>query len=398
MKKFLILTGLVLLISCEAKNPEMNPDVRFITTKDALETIAKQLASDPNWVQENRATLANGVINLGDVKPSLSKVYVGNEINNVTIELLSTTKKHLTSFSKGNSNGSFRVALDPDCYYMPEEVENALENEITGLPAIEIPSFYYDGVSSEGALENFVVGVDEQYNEPVFLLNVADDESNATLGKVSGNPESEISGTFLTLLGATLRYKWDEGNEEFEVYLSNGGHPTMSPYLSTTPNMFNDGSRFDASGRTRQFANIERVADPNGGWKFTSMQQPVALKELTNTDFRLIAIESDAKSGNTDGYYNRANDNPGDIIDIAVDAYDMYDNYIKTDETHSFTVSANTSLNDDRYTKSAVRSINLDNLTTRLNGRAYMETDEAEGGPGELVHVNWRLSKITYPN
>ncbi|MCK6543946.1 hypothetical protein L6Q79_14830 [bacterium] len=97
---------------------------------------------------------------------------------------------------------------------------------------------------------------------------------------------------------------------------------------------------------------------------------------------------------NIAGKYNR-DQQAGTISTLATDYYDMTDNTKKLQENSAYYVQERRSLNDDRYEKGAIKSINLRTLNARTdNGAIFIQTVNANGGA--LQHMDWTIKMITY--
>ncbi len=106
--------------------------------------------------------------------------------------------------------------------------------------------------------------------------------------------------------------------------------------------------------------------------------------------WRLVAIDDD----NTNAKHIRYEDVINGYNDKQIDYYDMDGNSINAAVWSRFLIWMSYPVNnDDRYTRSGVMNINLDNFTLRLGGNTYLNTDAAGSGLGD---VNWRFRKITY--
>lgn len=361
-----------------------------------LEETASFLATNTTWLTgEVMVELAaRRPVRLKDIIPGIRTpdVLLKGVVYDVYVESYFRTADQLAALKKDGAT-TFRVALDPDEFYVPQSIDDLREGNAT-IPSYEIPTFLYTEGSETPVEEVISIGPDEVYDEPIFFLSLSEAAGSGALSKALGNPSSPQPGTYLSFIGAKLKVKMDESNEEFELYFSNGPSPVDDPFVSYSDHMFNGGSaKNDASGRARVYPDIEKVS---------SMQiadQPIAIKLLGGALFRIAAIESD--QAGTGGIYNRNDKAAGQTSSIAVDYYNMANaiDAIEYSVTTRYTVYALTQLNDDRYVETGVRNISEGNLNARIAGGGYMETDNAPmsgGGSASLDQINWRLGKVTY--
>lgn len=392
----LLVMFFVLFAACQdGADRVIIPSAQTQGLKLKLEEIAVDLASDPSWLDQNALiSLTKGQLSLSDISnPRLSKINSTTNSYEILIEIFDKTRNKLESLVT-QGNGAYRVTIDPDEFLIPNELEE-LRETVDVFPDHEIPTYYHDSLSEEPLLENITIGENAIYTEPIFFVTIVKKESS--LAKVSGNPSTPQSGTYLAFIGAYLKADTDDGGEEFELYLSNGPDPTNDPFLPTTDHIFNGLlPRNDASGRPRLYPNIE----PTG-----SMQEAldtISIAMLSgNGQFRLTPIESDGFNGGvpTDGYFNRDDVNAGGTSTLSIDYYQMNlsSDQIQINQSSKYTVSQRINTNnDDRYRHAGIRNINLTNLINRMGGSGKMETDDATGSIDELADINWRLGMKIY--
>ncbi len=383
MKKLFVWLGFVFFtISCSEKNTETSIETDR-ASRTGLEEVAKGLVQDPSWVTaENLAMLKNGSVRLSEITANRSLSKVSANGKPVEIELYHNSK--IDGLAKKFDEGSYYVSLDPDVFHFGQETEE----EIDGLPVLEIPAYYMN----EGTLTETTVTLDPNNSTEnlIFFVNYAYD-NNVALGKTNIVP-----GVYFGFRAVNLKYKSDESYEEFEVYFSDGSDPINSYFNGTTNHIFNGMTRPDAGGASRYYPDV------NSKLTYTTLKdQEIALVRVDNlTDsVRMVAIEADWSSGdyiedNIAGKYNR-DQQAGTISTLATDYYDMTDNTKKLQENSAYYVQEQRSLNDDRYEKGAIKSINLRTLNARTdNGAIFIQTVNANGGA--LQHMDWTIKMITY--
>jgi hypothetical protein len=279
--------------------------------------------------------------------------------------------------------------LDPDEFYVSEDIDAQRES---GAPiAYTIPAFrYVEGASAPVQVE-IEISSQVTYDAPVFFLTLEESAEAGKLAKSAAHPSTPQAGTYLVFIGAQLRSKMDDSNEEFELYLSDGQHTIDDPFLSTTENQFNLVQRNDASGRQRLYPDIEVTGTMQD---FEDPVEYIAINKLTPSLFRLVAIESDYEG--TGGKYNRTS---GTSSTTGIDYFDMAsaNDQIHYDISSKFSVYYNKTLNDDRYVHSGVYNINDNNMSARLGGAPSLDTDDALPVGSKLSQINWRLGRVVYP-
>lgn len=389
------LATLSLLASCETSSSKTRYiEAEKANLQDQLDEIARALATESSWLDETGLgkLRKESQLMLSDVRADLSTATYEGRTVDIVLEPYFRASQGL---HKGLGEGGYWVALDPDEFYPQSNVEDLRETN-QKLPAYHIPAYYHavDGSVVESEL---TISSDQVYEEPVFFVSY---ETNAIgLAKAAACSENPILGTFLTFVGARLKTKKDDSNEEFELYSSSyGPDPLASPFQPTTWHEFNGANHLDASLRCRLYPNMELVQ---------SMQladEPIALTGiwLNGPIFRIVAIESDDKD--TPRVYNRNDKNVGELSVIGVD-YAVLPHpsnqaglLLKTTNVSSaYKVGKRDPDNDDRYVGSGVGQITLNNIQTVLGAYLfYFETDWAAGNPSGLSDINWRLAIKSY--
>lgn len=353
------------------------------STVEYVRALARDLASDNAWLTdeviqklESRAVVLEEIPNVkGTSASKLSRLSSGGTDYEVIAELHATTG---SMGKKLSGSAPYRVALDPDKYYFPEEIE---EETLDELPEISVPTFYFDGQSATPREEVVTIGARTQLNEPLITLTVREEEeSGETLTKAS----APIPGTYLGLASLTLKTKRDNSNEEFEMYFSNGHHVSNDPFLGRSAFKFNGNDYADAANVTKNFPDVNTYqVYTNDGIALRALDGPSAVYK-----WRLIGIEDD----NYAGKYARIdyNDYPDHIVYTPIDYYDMEDGGIEASQNTAFRLDSYSTSNDDRYIKSGVMNIDLTNLTTRLAGQTYFDTGST------LFDITWRFRKVIH--
>lgn len=379
MKKFLVFAGLLLLASCTEKSNETVKESNQ-ATRENLNELAKALIEDQSWAEsETLNRLKDGPVKLSEVSatPALSKAT--SNLHQVEIELYSNSTLDILSKKSGSS--SFYIGLDPDVFHFAQEYDE----EQNGLPVQEIPAFYLEN----GMVTETTVTLDPNNpsDKTIFFINHTSN-NQPTLGK-----SSVTAGVYLGYRAVKLKYKSDQSAEEFEVYFSNGSNPTINYFNGTTNHIFNGRTFNDAGGASRTYPDVNNKSEYP-----TQDGQEIALVRVDNlTDsVRMVALEADWESGAYEmGIYNRYDQDAGTTNTLATDYYDMTDSTKKPNELSAYYVQEQGDLNDDRYEKGAIKSINLRTLNVQTNfGASYIQTVNAIGGA--LSHMDWTLKKLTY--
>lgn len=378
MKKFPLLMVFVMIASCTDHQQMDNASLEDVEIRETLNEMAQTLASDPSWIDQTLIEkLKKGAVKSADLPSSIKLSKSNGFVQDIEIEMYDNS--NVKSLSKSLGTTPYYVGLDPDVY----NFSPSIQEELTGLPVMDMPVFYFDGQSvSETTVQ---LDPDKQTDKLIFFIKSTSLEPH-TLSK-----SMQIAGTFFACRSIKVKVKQDESDEEFEVYFSNGSHPINSYFNGTTDHVFNGNTREDAAGNSRYYMDVN---DKNL-WYPTSDGQEISLIRVDNlTDsVRMVAIEADWSSGNyVQGRYNR-NQQVGTTSEILTDYYDMTDNTKKLQENSAYYVDLKTSLNDDRYQKGVIKSINARTLYARTNnGEHYIETANADGGA--LTDVDWIIKQI----
>ncbi|MBL7959728.1 hypothetical protein JNL27_05745, partial [bacterium] len=287
---------LVLLTSCEDKKENGTFNGKPVLTKEeavkALNTLAFDLASDRNWTTLNNLEILQKTPIKANELPVKSATPMsfylkdsGDELTeyNVVIEL--NGPHNLEKLKKSSGNDVYRVALDPDQFYLPEDPS---EEDWTSRPTLQLPTYYYAGDETNPVEETITFGSGITQAEPIFFVTLIE-TSDGTAHK-----SAVIPGAYLAFFGLDLRYDTDDGNEEFELFLSNGPNVLTNPFNPSTIHMFNGSASDDASGLTRNYPDINYIAN---GWNVDTAQS-IALRVFDGATFRLTPIEDDYSAGN----------------------------------------------------------------------------------------------------
>lgn len=285
----------------------------------------------------------------------------------------------------------FRMALDPDRFYWIKG-----RDEMTnGVPEIKVVSFLSKADDNSVLKEDFVFDKNKEalLNEPIFFIDLKETGSkDAYSAKTSGQA---VAGTYICLAAFTLKYSQESGNEEIEIYESDGPDPYNNPYNSSTPWIMDGEQHMDALLRSRVFWDVNRVDhgiygnpnDPNG-W--------IALRNLSGgITYRLQVIEDDISIGTA--RFNSSNPSQGTQLRYeTVSNYDMGSNSVISYILTAFQFLRTTDSNpDDIFVESGVMNINLSNLNERVsaNGNGqYFDTDKSPGT--DLAHCNYHLARL----
>lgn len=350
---------------------------------DILTKASYDLAANGSWINsetlpilERSALKLQKTATVSDIPQSIRiKTENGDIIDYLVV--IEPYRSAQTNLSKSLSGGTYYVALDPDQFYRPEDPDEELW---TSRPPLEIPVYYYDGVSSTPVSTTITLNHGQSPSEPIFFITLRENQEGGM------NKTAVVPGTYLAYYGLDLRYDTDDNNEEFEAYFANGIDPINNPFNPTTTHMFDGNARNDASGVLRNYPDIDYIEFGNE-WDVPNGQE-IAMWNFANGICRLSPIEDDAYVGQ----YARSG-NPGSLSSINIDYYDLNDNYVKFNIRSNFQISQYSSKNDDRYRSAGITNITLDNVNLRIpSGSPYFQTDQAYGL--KLYNVNWKLGKV----
>ena len=357
---------------CEEKKDAFSINNTVISRTESmpvLDKIAYDLASDRSWMSENIVQkLENDRFNIPVIKDTQTELSKNGESTEYVV-VVERDERHSPALSKSLNGGAYRVALDPDQFYFPINIE---EENLDKMPVIEIPTYYYDGTGSNPVAETISFSPDVLLNEPIYFVTLKE-KTGESLSKTAVTP-----GTYVSYVGSYLRRKTDAGNEEFQMMFSDGPHVINEPFTNTDLfRMFNGNSYADAAGQTRTYPDINNIA-------WYAAQQTITLRRISGNDvptaFRFIGIEDDSY----EGQYNRAD---GTSSTVAISYYDMADGILKPDLNSKFIYPLKIGEPDDRYQSSGVMSVNLTNLSNRLSGGPFINTSD-----NSSYDVNWRLT------
>lgn len=384
----LLCAAIAWLMACN-DGQDMSDFPRQIQNVQSVEALAKDLAADHSWltpevvsILELRAVKLSEIPSIkSSVASRLEKISFNGVDYEVIVERQPVKGQRLSKTLDASS--AYRVAMDPDRYYFPTDIE---EEDIAELPPITFPTYYYDGSLSNPVEEDITLDIHTVLSEPLFLVTMREiiDDPNS-LGKGMANP-----GIYFAFASLTLRKKCDESAEEFEMFFSDGGSETLDPFRSTSTWNFDGNQKPDAAGVNFRFPDVNTLD--------IYTRDSIALRRIDGAGaplaWRIVAIEDDnvgIKHMRID--YNQP---PGNTINYKeITYYDMADNLIKANVTTKFNLWGYSTSNDDRYTASGVKNINLTNLDAQLHGNTYLDTDNNDSGVG-LADINWRFRKLTY--
>ena len=127
---------LILAVSCVDKMSD-EEQIKLQASRKTINEIAQALAADPSWIDaETIENLKRGPVKAEEItaSPALAKAISSGKY--VEIELYHNSNTNV--LAKGLGASSYYVGLDPDTYHFPKDVEE----EITGIPTIEMPAYY----------------------------------------------------------------------------------------------------------------------------------------------------------------------------------------------------------------------------------------------------------------
>lgn len=386
---FLMLTNLT---SCDDKQKQGSingkPILTHQETVNQLNQLAYELAANEDWITSEvlnvleKTALKLSAVQLNFDAPSeLAKTDPsGSSAAEYYVTLEAFLPVNFANLNKSLSGSAYYIALDPDQFYREEDPNEELWASRTPL---EIPAYYFDGDSPVPLEKQITLVQGVSPSDPVFFI---------TLKQIMNEPlqkESATPGHYLAYYGLDLRYDTDDGNEEFEAYVATGTDPINSPFPSTTTHLFDGTGKYDASSTLRNYPDINYI-ESGAEWDVDT-SQAICLKGLDGNMFRLTPIEDDAVPGTF------ARDNTaGTLSSFNIDYYKMDDGSVVLNVPTNYIVGQRTSKNDDRYASAGVTNINESNLTNRMGGQSFMQTDQYTG-QNHLTNLNWKLGRKIIP-
>lgn len=380
--KFLFCTVYVLAFSgCDVDSRQVISGKPVLTQKETvteLNELARQLATDRSWVDANSIAILHKTalkLNSGTHIGSLYRLDDDGVTREYLITLETNGKNGIFTLGKVLDGNPYRIALDPDQFYLPKDPDEELW---TSRPVLEIPSFLYIA-GSEPVYETILHGPGVTPEEPIFFITLRENYVSPS------EKRAIIAGTYITYRGLDLRYDTDNNNEEFEAYLAIGSDPMNSPFLSSTTHMFDGEGKQDAAGESKTYPDIDYIESGNE-WDVDSIDA-ICLRLLDGNIFRLTAIEDDQIVGK---FVRPSAANS--LNKFKIDYYDMADGRVTLNIESNFTVHQYNSDADDRLPSAGVTGINEYNLSQRIGNRPFMQTDEYTG-QYHLTSLNWKLGK-----
>lgn len=139
---------------------------------DILTQASYNLAVNGSWINsetlpilERSALKLQKTATVSDIPQSIRiKTENGDIIDYLVV--IEPYRSAQTNLSKSLSGGTYYVALDPDQFYRPEDPDEELW---TSRPPLEIPVYYYDGVSSTSVSTTITLNHGQSPLNPSFL-------------------------------------------------------------------------------------------------------------------------------------------------------------------------------------------------------------------------------------
>lgn len=368
-----------------------------------LAAIMAELAKDRSWLTEDIIKKANKrAVRLDELNKKLPRTNLvlkeNHEDVNYSLVLDLYVPDHLEK-QGGLSKEDFqkiRIALDPDQFYLPSNHREAT----SGIPSITALSYASPraGEAVEEAFR-FHKNRDGDYDEPIFFLDLRDPGAYTNLAPCEdcnpGGGGSGPSGTFICLAAYTLKFSQESGDEEIEIFESDGPDAYSHPFNYTTPWIMDGATRLDALQRARQFWDVNKVShgrygDPNNvnGW--------IAMKNLnTEIDFRLATVENDKQTGALRLEYGLSSGGT-QLYSTTMDYYNIDANNVTTNVLSQFQYVYTDEHPDDIHWSSGVRKINFNALTSRIVNGSYFNTDSSPGT--DLQHCDYYFGRLDVNN
>ncbi len=362
-----------LYAGCEESGVEATTDKtlsaqKFIPTNDSLYreavAIARRLSQYRTWITPQLVmNIPEAGIPITQIDPTLPPVvtwiktqydsngspYFDTVTADVKLEILNPGLLQLALIPTQN----YGVIPDPDRFVGRDAIGGYYQvvSEMSNGTATPITLFHPN--DNEATRSNAI----DALEFPVFIVVFEQQSASPPSGPAS----KAAVGKYVVVNEIKLKTKQDNSNDEFELYVTEEGYNINS----TTSWKFDGGSRADAKGGSNK-----TFRDVNGKSTYT-MASDIYLYNLTGVTVRMVAIEDD--------------DDPG-VIDRGSGT--------ETKSIKHYRASTNTNMSndwifnitrvsffcdpDDYYSESGVDKINETNMTARLNGRTYFNTNESE--------------------
>ncbi len=361
----------------------------FDEFKITFEQTAQSMAADRSWLT---ASLLEDMLESGVAMSQISSNYIDEiQFDNTTFEVnLQIYNYGKTQVLIDNiSTETFGIMIDPDFFFVRSD---DAETEY------DVPVYYSDGqvgiieVPDEGDNIDYESIRDAQ-TVPILVLtgveqmtagqwNVAYDgqyDLNKDGLPGGGVIQSGDPVPYVTAIRIRLSHEHDNSDEEFELFMGS----LDDPLRRTSIHIWDGATRKDArpNGPAVRYNDVNRRHIYN-------MDEEVYLARIGGAEGgtrRILCFEDDAEPS-----VNRYRDG-GDHHTVRNRAYRIPTNTV-TDQQwwHMDTKEGRWwGDDDDRYMESGVQEINEDTMLEALNGRDYIDTEEATNNV--LEDVNFRL-------